>query len=84
MTPKRILIVIQSLLLSIFVTLLIIFGWAYIFHLGLNYVNGRYFDEESYVVWDEGGKLAYGLISFLLLTVVVLLTKWLLKTIKSP
>jgi len=83
MTSKKILIIFQSLLLGIFVPLLIIFGWALGFHSSLPYTNGRHFDEESNVVWNEDAKLVYGLISLLLLIVVVLLTKWLVKTIKS-
>lgn len=57
-----------------------IFGWTFYIRIGMDYNSeGNYFDKNSLVVYKEQAVMIYGIISFILLTLTLLIT-WKLKS----
>lgn len=53
--------------------------WEFLFRYKLPYENGRYFDENSVVVYEEQAKEVYGFLAFLFVIVMIVLTRWTFK-----
>lgn len=73
----------QFLLLAILLLLFIFNGYFFLktYHLPYN-DQGRYFDEESSLVYHEQSVPIYGFSTFILLLLLIWVTKWMLNTMK--
>lgn len=64
--------------------LTIIFGWTFYNRIGMDYNSeGNYFDKNSLVVYKEQAVMIYEIISFILLTLTLLITCKLKSNIKK-
>lgn len=74
---KKIILILLTIVLAL---LTIIFGWIFYNRIGMDYNSeGNYFDKNSLVIYKEQAAMIYGIISFILLTLTLLIT-WKLKS----
>jgi hypothetical protein len=71
----------QFILCSALIFLVVFFGVEFFVRYNLDYNEaGRYFDEESVVVYDEQGLPIYGFLFAFFLFALVLMVRWIIKT----
>lgn len=69
------------LLIIILVLLTTLFSWSFYIRFRMDYNSeGTFFDKDTLVVYNEQALLVYGIIAFILLTLVVT-TAWKLQSI---
>ena len=72
-----------KILIFIFSLLTALFSWSFYSRSRMNYNSeGKYFDKETLIVYDEQALMVYGLITFILLSLTLLSTLK-LKSIKN-
>ena len=70
-------------IIIIFSLLTALFSWSFYSRSRMNYnLEGKYFDKETLIVYDQQAVMVYGLITFILLS-LTLLTTLKLKSIKN-
>ena len=69
-------IILQSIRLF-FLILSVFFGYLSISRFQLTYINGKYFDEKSSVIYSEDALLAYYILAILSITMVILISVFL-------
>lgn len=72
----------QFILCSALVFLVVFFGVEFFVRYNLDYNEaGRYFDEESVVVYDEQGRPVYGFLFAFFSFALVLMVRWIIKAL---